>query len=195
VVCVELAAVLLAHTTEPQDVRDLAVALREFENARGIEPGDVRAFPVIDTARGLLRAPEIAAAVPRVAGLVLDAAAYARDVGGREEEGGPRLAYARGAVVAAARAHDGLPLVVAGPHAFREASQAGFAGAVVAGPADLAAAHLAFTPTDAAGERAAAHIDAYEAARNLGDWVARVGTEVVDAHAMRKARRTLEQGE
>ena len=72
-----LGAILLPHCTEPQDVRDTAVLLREFEHTRGIEPGQVVLFPVVDTARGLLRMAESLAAAPRTAGLVLAAEAFA----------------------------------------------------------------------------------------------------------------------
>ncbi|MGH2633638.1 MAG: aldolase/citrate lyase family protein, partial [Tepidiformaceae bacterium] len=106
IVSANLHGVLLPHAVEPQDVRDIAVLLREFELGREIEPGTVAVFPIIDSARGLLRAAAITEGAPRVGGLVFGSAAYARDIGARAEEKGPRLAYARGAVVAAARAFD-----------------------------------------------------------------------------------------
>ena len=65
IVTPDLAAILLAHATEPQDVREAAVLLREFELARDVEPGTIQVFPVIDTARGLVRANEIIDASPR----------------------------------------------------------------------------------------------------------------------------------
>ena len=192
IVTPDLSGVLLAHATMPQDVRDLAVLLREFEYTRGIEPGDVAAYPVIDTARGLLRAPEIVDAVPRVGGLVFAAAAYARDTGARHEEKGPRLAYARGAVVAAACAFDRLPLVIAEPFELLDLSHYGFAGAILPDTRGIAAANAAFTPTAAARRHAEEAIATFDAARAEGAWVARMGREVIDSHAARKARHVLE---
>jgi citrate lyase subunit beta/citryl-CoA lyase len=195
VVTPDLAAVLLPHAADPQDFRDLGVLLREFEYQRGIEPGNVTVFPVIDTARGLLRAAQIVEAVPRSGGLLFDAAAYARDTGAREETEGPRLSYARGKIVAAARAFDRSPLVAASARDARSLAQAGFAGALVRDLAAISVANAAFTPTKAAVERAAAHASGYEAARAEGAWVARVGREVADAHSARKANLTMEAGE
>ena len=192
IVTPDLAGVLLPHAGEPQDARDLAVALREFEYNRGIEPGSIATFPVIDTARGLLRAAEIVHATPRAGGLVFDSAGYARDVGAREEELGPRLAYARGAVVAAARAQDTAPLVLASGTEVLFLAQSGFAGAVLPDVAFVGQANAAFTPASASRERAERQAAAYDAARAEGAWVARDGTEVVDSHAARKARQTLE---
>jgi citrate lyase subunit beta/citryl-CoA lyase len=183
---------LLKHTSEPQDVRDAAVLLREFEYQRDIEPGTTAVFPVIDTARGLMRAYEIAGAAPRVGGLVLDADRYARDIAARAEEQGPRLAYARGLVTAAARAIDGLPLVMGTHLELRHHAQFGFAGAIVGEVATVTIANTVFTPTDAQVARAQALRDAYAAARAEGLVVGRVDDEVADGSAARRARQTLE---
>lgn len=184
-----LDGVILVHSVEPQDVRDLAVLLRELEYGRGMEPGTVAAFPVIDTARGLLRAPQLAEAAPRVGGLLFDTARYAADVGARSEERGERLAYARGAVVAAARAHEGQPLVIGGELELTNLAQYGFAGAVIDDARAAATANSVFAPTDERAARARAEAEAYDAARTAGAWVARVDGYVVDAHTARKARR------
>ncbi len=187
-----LNGVLLPHVTEPQEVRDTAVLLREFELARGIEPGAIAVFPVIGTARGLLRANEILSAAPRVAGLVFAQAAYARDTGARPEERGERLSYARGKVVAVARAYDRLPLVASDGLELQSLGQYGFAGAVLPDARYAANANNMFGPADAMAERARRHLEAYEAARSKGEAVARLGDELADAHSARRARQTLE---
>ena len=187
-----LAAVLLPHCTEPQDVRDAAVLLREFEHTRGIEPGQVALFPVVDTGRGLLRAGESLAAVPRTAGLVLASEPFARDVGARLEESGPRLAYARGAVIAAAAANEGIALIEGSVLELRDMANYGFAGAVLDDARLLAVANDVFEPTATALKRARADIEAYES-RPEGAWVARRDGGVVDAQRARQARGTLER--
>lgn len=190
-----LAGVFVSHCSNPQDVRDTAVLLRELELAQDLEPGSVAVYAVIDTARGLLRAAEIVDAAPRVAGLLFDAEAYARDTGARAEENGSRLAYARGAVVAAARAFDRLPLVTSSGLEMRFLAQHGFAGAVLNDARLAGTANSAFGPTSTAVKRAKRHRDAYEADRQPGAWVARIGTEMVDAHSARKAAQALEFSE
>jgi citrate lyase beta subunit len=195
VVTEDLGAVFLTHTVEPQDVRDLAVLLREFEYNRGIEPGAVRAFPVIDSARGLLRAAEVVHAVPRVAGLVFASEHYAIDTGARLEERGERLAYARGAVVAAARAFDALPLVEASGLEATNLGQWGFAGIILPDARSVLQANIAFGPTPSEIARAKAHLAAYDAARASGGWVGRYGTSVIDSHAVRKAQQVLQAEE
>ena len=192
IVGANLDAVLLPHCVEPQDVRDAAVLLREFEYTRGLEPGRVALFPVIDTARGLLRAAESLAAAPRVAGLVLASEPFARDVGARLEESGPRLAYARGAVVAAAAAHEAVALIDGSSLELREMANYGFAGAVFDAPRLAVVANDVFAPSPFALKRARADIEAYES-RPEGAWVARRNGLVVDAPRARQARRALDR--
>ncbi len=187
-----LDAVFVAHVTEPQEVRDAAVLLREFELARDIEPGEILVFPVIDTARGLLRCAEIVSAAPRVGGLLFDQDGYAFDAGARAEERGDRLAYARGQIVAAARAHDRLPLITADALDLQYLGQYGFAGAVLSDARGAANANNMFAPLPAAIEHARKHLDSYEAARAAGLAVGRAGGALVDAHAARRARQVLE---
>ncbi len=193
VVTPDLAAVIFPHAVEPQDVRDLAVLLREFEYTRAIEPGTVRICPSIDSARGLVRALEIAAATPRAGGLVFESAGYARDTGARDEASGPRLAYARGAVVAAARATDGLPVIQANSFELTQLAHYGFAGAAFSDVMAVGAANAAFLPTSTELAHARAQLEAYAAAKAEGAWVARLGTEVVDSDSVRKARLILAQ--
>lgn len=190
-----LAGVLLSHTTNPQDVRDAVVLLREIELRHDIEPGEIALYPVIDTARGLLRCADIIEAAPRVGGVLFDSEAYARDVGGRAEENGARFAYARGKIVAEARAFDKLPLICSSGLEMRFLAQHGFAGVVVEDPRVAPIANRVFTPGQTAHKRAERHRDAYAAARSEGAWVARIGAEVADSHSARKAAQTLNVSE
>jgi citrate lyase subunit beta/citryl-CoA lyase len=183
--------VLIPHAVEPQDIRDAAVHLREFELRRDIEPGDTKVFPVIDTARGLLHAEQIAMAAPRVGGLVLDATRLARDLGVRPEQRGERLAYARGKVVAVCRALGISPLVTSDGLELTYLAECGFAGVILPSSRYAAAANTAFAPGRLAKDRANAAVEAYEAARAEGAWVARFEDEVIDAEAARKLRHLI----
>ncbi len=188
----DLGGVILPHTVEPQDVRDLAVVLRELELKHGIEPGDIAAFPQIDTARGLLRAAEIVQAAPRVGGLIFHTKRYAADTGARDEEKGERLAYARGAVVAAARAFDRLPIVAATHLEAKFVGQYGFAGILLPPDGNATVSNVAFAVNEGQVARAREEIEAYENARAEGAWVARLGDAIIDSHAARKARQRLD---
>ena len=184
--------ILIPHAHEPQDVRDLAVLLREFELQRGMEPGDTLLFPVIDTARGLLRCSDIAQAAPRVDGLVFHSRHYAHDIGALDEQRGDRLAYARGQVVAVARGIGGQPLVVADGLESQYLSQYGFAGIILRELRNVPAANAAFTPYDEIKQQHQQALERFEQARIEGLWVARHGERVVDSAAARRARRYVD---
>lgn len=183
--------VLIPHAVEPQDVRDVAVLLREFELQRGVEPGDTLVFPVIDTARGLLHAEAIAAAAPRVGGLVFHAGRYARDIGVLAEQRGDRLAYARGKVVAVCRGLGQAPLVTSDGVELTYLASCGFAGAILPDGRPAAAANAAFAPMVTEKDYATEAAMAYDAARAAGARVARFGESVIDGDAAAKARRLI----
>jgi citrate lyase subunit beta/citryl-CoA lyase len=185
----DVRGVLIPHAVEPQDVRDLAVLLREFELQRGIEPGDTQIFPVVDTARGLLRAAEIAQAAERVGGLVFHSRNYAHDVEARDEQKGDRLAYARGHVVAVARGTGGDPLIVADGLESQYLSQYGFAGVIMKDTRMVPTANASFTPYDEVRNQSQQALERFEQARIEGSWVARHGERIVDAAAAKRARR------
>jgi citrate lyase subunit beta / citryl-CoA lyase len=188
-----LTGVLLPHAVEPQDVRDVAVLLREFELKRNVEPGAVTLYPVIDTARGMLKAETIAAAVPRVGGLVFHTRRYAHDIGGRDEQRGERLAYARGKVVAVSRAYGHAPVVYTDGLELTYLAETGFASAILPEPRYVVNANTLFAPSPAAKEFAARALAAYDDAKKDGSNVARVGESVIDGPAAHKARHILEE--
>jgi citrate lyase subunit beta/citryl-CoA lyase len=188
----DVKAVLVPHAVEPQDVRDIAVLLREFELKRGIEPGDTAIFPVVDTARGLLRSGDIAQAAPRVGGLVFHSRHYAHDIEARDEQKGDRLAYARGQVVAVSRGIGGQPLIVADGLESQYLSQYGFAGVVLKDPRMVPGANAAFTPYDEIRQQSQQALERFEQARIAGSWVARHGERVIDSAVARRARRAVE---
>lgn len=188
----EVKAILVPHAVEPQDVRDCAVLLREFELQRGIEPGDTEVFPIVDTARGLLRAGDVASAAPRVGGLVFHSRNYAHDIEARDEQKGDRLAYARGQVVAIARAIGGLPLIVADGLESQYLSQYGFAGVILRELRNIPTANAAFTPYDEVRTQSQQALERFEQARIEGNWVARHGDRVIDSAAAKRARRAVE---
>ncbi|HMO53117.1 MAG TPA: aldolase/citrate lyase family protein [Tepidiformaceae bacterium] len=188
-----LRGVLVPHAVEPQDVRDAAVLLREFELKRNIEPGSVTLYPVIDTARGMLKAEGIAAAAPRVGGLVFHTRRYAHDIGGRDEQRGERLAYGRGKVVAVSRAYGHAPMVYTDGLELTYLAETGFASAILPEPRYVVNANALFAPSPASKEFATRALAAYEQAKGESSHVARLGETVIDGPAAHKARHILEE--
>ena len=191
IVSADLKAVFLADVIEPQDVRDVAVLLREFELERGLTTGIINIFPIIGSARSLLRALEIASAAPRVKGLVLDIDAYARDVRARFEQRGPRFAWARGNVVAIARSLVQLPIIKGQDLEFRELANTGFEGAIFQDPKMTSLVNDIFEITNTELVQARAEISAFEQ-KDKGDLVARLDGSFVDEYKVRKSQQIID---
>lgn len=105
-----LAALLVPKVDAADDVLAVDRILLELEPAAGLARESVRLLPSIETAKGLLAAPAIAACSARVMGLLFGAEDFALDLGvATAREGEAReLLYARSAVVVAAAAA-GIP--------------------------------------------------------------------------------------
>jgi citrate lyase beta subunit len=161
--------------------------------------GTTPLFLMIETARGVLAAAEIAR-VPRAAGLLFGAADYRESVrGGRlgEEQ---ELLVPRATLVLAARAA-GIEVFDTPWFAYRDeagleasarrARALGFDGKTAIHPAQVPVVNRVFAPTPAEVERAEKIVAALEEAAAAGRAVATVDGEMVEALHLAEARRTL----
>jgi len=187
-------AVVLAKTQSADDVRA----------AEGVF-ARVGLVPSIETAAGLLAAPEIARASSRVAGLMFGGEDFARDLGlppartGEAQE----LLFARSATVVAAvaarvpaydsvwtdiRDLDGLRAQA------RQARNLGFTGKTLIHPSHVAIVNEAFTPTPDEIAHARRVVAAFEDALRERRGAVAVDGEMVDAPVAERARRLLDLG-
>ena len=187
---------------------DLAFADRLLDGVERAAGRDrpLRIQALIETARGLARVQEIAAASPRLDALILGYADLAASLG-RSEAGARDLdgwRPAQEAVLTAARAHglqaiDGPYLGVAVDERFvaaaTRARDAGFDGKWAIHPAQVGALNELFTPAEAELERARAVIAALEAAeRDGGRGAVALDGEMLDEAVRVAALRTLARG-
>jgi citrate lyase subunit beta/citryl-CoA lyase len=89
--------VVVPKAEVPEEIRYLDHALRERSCQAGL-------LLVLETARGVLRAPELAASSKRIRAIAFGAEDYAASVGARRTPEGLEVLYARSRVVAAAAA-------------------------------------------------------------------------------------------
>ncbi|OLT01955.1 hypothetical protein BJF90_30135 [Pseudonocardia sp. CNS-004] len=161
--------------------------------------GGPAVLPIVETARGVLAAPEIAAASPRVATLLFGTLDLAADLGVTPTVEGRELLHARSQVVLATAAA-GLPGPLDGPHAALDdtdglvrasalARELGFSGKIVLHPRQLEPVRAAFAPTTEELARAREIVEAGRGAR--GAFRLADGT-FVDAPVLRRAAALLE---
>ena len=159
---------------------------------------------MLETARGVLRALEIAESDPALVGLAFGGEDLSAELGvSRTREPG-ELATAR-SLVALAAAAAGVAAIDtpwldladaegAGREA-RAARQLGFSGKLVIHPSHVPAVNAAFTPDERESERARRIIEAFDAAVAQGTGIAKVDGRMIDRPVVVAARRVLAQAE
>ncbi|MBI4184243.1 MAG: CoA ester lyase [Proteobacteria bacterium] len=163
-------------------------------------PDGLALWCMIETPRGVLAAAEIAAAHPRLAGLVMGTSDLVKDLHARHTRARLPLLAALGLAVLAARAHglaivDGVHLDLADDESFvescRQGRDLGFDGKSLIHPRQIGPANEIFAPSaeEAAGARRiiAAHAEAVAA----GKGVVVVDGRLVENLHVEEARRTV----
>lgn len=188
-----LDAVCVAKVERPEDIVEVANRL----------DGDVGIVVAIETAAGLIRAPELAVAHERVLALMFGAEDYALDIGlSTKREGEAQdLLYARSAIVNAAAAgrvlsidgvfpdledQDGLLADVI------QSRRLGFDGKSTFNPRQVMLINELYSPTREELAYAQRVADAFSDATARGDASVAVGGQLVDRPIVMRAQRLLE---
>jgi citrate lyase subunit beta/citryl-CoA lyase len=200
-----LDAIVLPKVESAGEVAELDRLLGEHELERGLPVGDIGLLALVETARGVLAAAEIAAAGPRLITLVLGSGDLAADVRLGSSDDGSELLFARSSVVFAAAAA-GLAPALDGPHFDIRDAEAlradslrsralGFGGRVVIHPGQLEIVHGAYgDPADP--DRLRRIVEAFEEAESRGVAAIEVDGSFVDYPVYERARHELgESGE
>ena len=181
-------AVLLPKVNTPGDVDELAAIT-----------GDMDIWAMMETPRGMLNAPAIAAH-PKVRGLVMGTNDLARELQTRPRPDRQPLLTSLGLCLLAARA-EGLVIVDGVYNAFKddeglavECAQGrdmGFDGKTLIHPAQIGVANAAFAPSGAEIDLARRQIAAFEEAMRAGQGVAVVDDRIVENLHVASARDIL----
>jgi citrate lyase subunit beta/citryl-CoA lyase len=155
---------------------------------------------LVETARGLLAASDIANADPSVVGLALGAEDLAAEIGIRRTPAGLEILHARSSIVLAAAAADRWSidtpcLELVDLEAVERDAEAGaglgFHGKLVVHPAQVAAVHRAFAPTAEEIDAARALLAAARDLRAQGRGVGRHDGRMIDRPAVTAAMHVL----
>ena len=186
-----------------EEVRTVDAILNDKEPKNKLARGSVKLLIAIESPRGLLNAPAIAAASPRVAGLLFGAEDFGREIGlPAVREGEARdLLYARSSiVVAAAAAHvqavDGVWVDLndsAGLLGFaKQSRRLGFSGMSCIHPSQVDAINTTFSPTAEEIDYCQKVLQAFEEANARGDGSIAFGGQLIDRPIVERARRTID---
>src|SRR6476661_1892042 len=198
---IDVMAVPKVH--EAADVLFADRLLTQIEQNIGLPVGRIRLEVLIESAKGVLHAEQIAASTPRLAGLIFGVVDYAGSIGARDtvREQFALYHYPKAKTVAAARAAgidvvDGVTLQFRDlkqcEHDARSAAQMGFDGKWAVHPDQVPVINRAFTPSPEEINRAREIIELYEKADiNSGLGAVVYKDEMVDAASLPIERKKL----
>ncbi|QPP09955.1 CoA ester lyase [Streptomyces bathyalis] len=178
--------------------------LTSAEEAAGTEHGQLSLLPVVESAAGVLASAGVAAAGPRVRGVLFGTLDLAAELGVRPSVEGRELLHARSQLVLAARAA-GLSWILDGPYAALDdedglvrstlaGRELGFTGRVVLHPRQVAPVRKAFAPTETELAHAREVLAAYHDASERGVGAVRLSDgSFVDRPVVARAKALLRE--
>ena len=158
-------------------------------------------MPIIESAKGVINAYEIASAADEVCAVAIGLEDYTADIGAQRTNEGKESFYARSALVNAAKAAgvqaiDTVFSDVNDMEALRqsvlEAKALGFDGKGCIHPRQIKVVHEAFAPTEEEIEKAKKIVAAFEEAKAKGLGVVSLGSKMIDPPVVKRALKTLE---
>lgn len=205
----KLRGIVLPKAEETDAIVRLDEWLSEWESSeasdgrRGQQRESLEIVPLIESARGLHHAYEIARSSKRVQRLMFGSIDFALDISAELTADGLELLYARSQLVVVSRAAGiGAPIDAVYPR-FRDlegliretqrAKQLGFGGKLLIHPSQIAAVRDVFAPSREELGEAESIVAAYEAAVASGIGSIQIGGKMVDLPVYERAKRIVDE--
>jgi len=187
-----------------ESVADLTAVdemLRQVESRKGLRPGAIEILPILETARGLSVASEVARASSRVRRLAFRAIDLALDMDLSLDERFGAIDHARFAITVTSRAAGLEPPLDTAFADFQDlgrlrsdalrARAFGYHGKSCIHPAQIGVVNAVFTPAEVDVARGRRIVDAFDHAEGMGVAAVNVDGQMVDYPVASKARRLL----
>ncbi len=194
--------IMLPKAESAEEVQRVDWLMSQLEKEYALPPGKVELIPLIETARGVINAYEIACACARVKCLAFGAIDYTLDIGTSLSAEGNEIFYARAHLVVASRAAGCEPPIdtvfpdLKNFEGFarecRFARGMGYQGKLVIHPSQIGPANEIFSPTQKEIEYARKVVEAFEKAESEGVAAVQLEGKFIDYPVAAWARRVLE---
>ncbi len=193
---------VLPKVESADGIRAVSYWLEHIEQKNGWPAGGIRLMAVIETARGVMKLEEIAAANPRLRALMFGSEDLAGDLGATRTQAGREIFYARSAVLIAARANnlqaiDSVYIAFGDDEGLREdarcALQMGYDGKLAIHPRQVPIINEVFTPTEEEIARAHELMQVFDRHQRNGTGAFEFHGKMVDMPMLRSAQRTLQR--
>ncbi len=196
--------VRLPKTDTAEDVIAMEKEIARIERDCGRQPGSTGMLAAIESAKGILQAPAIAQASPRLIGIALGAEDYVRDIRTERSADGIELLFARCTILQAARAAGIQAFDTVYSDANNEAGflqeaehikQLGFDGKSLVNPRQITLLHNLYAPTQKDVDHARRVVEAAEAAEREGLGVVSLNGKMIDSPIIARAHLVLSRAE
>ncbi|MCD6420312.1 MAG: HpcH/HpaI aldolase/citrate lyase family protein [Synergistetes bacterium] len=183
-----------------EDITEMDKFITKIEESNGIPIGSIKIFAILETAKGVFNAYEIASSSPRITALVFGAEDFTASMHTNRSKTGEELLFARHRIVLAARVAgvDALDTVfgdINDTEGLKKETefikQLGFDGKSVIHPRQIEIVHSVFTPSQSEVEKALRIVEAIKKAKERGTGVVAVDGRMVDAPVLARAKRIL----
>jgi citrate lyase subunit beta/citryl-CoA lyase len=192
--------IVLPKTESRADVSKIDSLIAEKEKQKGLSEGVTRLIPLLETAKGVLNAAEIADSSKRIIALSFGAVDFSRDMGSTLSKDGTELLYARSRIAICARAA-GIPSIDSPwielqdkeglVRECRLGRQLGFKGKLMIHPRQIDPVNEVFSPSEKETERASKMVKAFEEASSKGLGAISLDGTMVDIANYRQAKDIL----
>ncbi|OQX89149.1 MAG: hypothetical protein B6D65_04680 [candidate division Zixibacteria bacterium 4484_93] len=192
--------ILIPKCESARDVSAVEELVTDYARRQGVYE-EIYLMPLIETAKGVLNAYEIASASPNICAITFGAEDFTKDMGISRTREGKETFIARSIVAMAAKAArvQALDTVFSDINdieglveSAKEAKLLGFDGKGLIHPSQIEPVHKVFTPTEEEIEYAGKVVAAYEAAKSEGKGVVALGSKMIDKPVVDRAIHTIE---
>lgn len=191
-------------STKEEDVYFVGKLLETIEYEKKIPIGTFKLIPLIETAGAIVNIKEICTACTRVIAVAFGCEDYVTDLGGKHDDKGQSIFYARNAIVNAARAAGILPIdtVHIKVHDLEDlernlivSKNLGFEGMLVLNPKELPLVNSYFAPSDEEVEWAREMVQLTAEAKAEGKGVAVKDNKFIGPPMLKMAEKILAKHE
>jgi citrate lyase subunit beta/citryl-CoA lyase len=199
-----LAGVVVPKTESRDDLLEVVKQIEELEREREIDAGSLALMPLVETARGVLDAREIATATKRIIALGFGSLDFTRDMRTSPSLEGTEVFYARSYIALVARAAgvqaiDTPWIDIADREGLlqeaRRARQLGFGGKLLIHPSQIEPVNRVFSPSESEVAYARQVVQAFREAEAQGLGAISLDGRMIDIANARQAEALIAKAE
>ena len=200
VISPDLYGVSVGKTESVWDLREIDRIIAPLEASAGLQPGQIKLIPWIESARAVVNVNEMAAALPRSVAIAFGAEDYTNDMGIQRTDDGAEVYHPRATIAIAARAAgvaalDSPYVAFRNPAGLRQdagvARQLGYTGKFAIHPAQIDPINELFSPLPEDVAYARRVMEAWNEAEAAGRGSLNLDGKMVDVPVVKRAQNLL----